>query len=97
MEIPNFMTLGIVLGSSPAAHAGQRILMSRRQPSAARRDLVIIGAYGARRFILSPGPYPRRQVKAQWAEAKQRALDNKSDADAPSQSARDAESQGQSS
>jgi hypothetical protein len=99
LEIPNLMTLGIVLGTSRAAHAGERIL-DVEAPAFRSASLagVIIGALLALGvFILVSLVRTRgRQVKALQAEAKQRALDKKADADAANQAARDAESQGQS-
>jgi Kef-type K+ transport system membrane component KefB len=99
LEIPNFMTLGIVLGTSRAAHAGERIL-DVEAPAFRSASLagVIIGALLALGvFILVSLVRTRgRQVKALQAEAKQRALDKKADAEASTQAARDAESQGHS-
>jgi Na+/proline symporter len=99
LEIPNFMTLGIVLGTSGAAHAGERIL-DVEAPAFRSASLagVIIGALLALGvFIMVSLVRTRgRQVKALQAEAKQRALDKKADAEAASQAARDAESQGRS-
>ena len=97
LETPNLMTLGIVLGTSRAAHAGERIL-DVEAPAFRSASLagVIIGALLALGvFILVSLVRTRgRQVKALQAEAKQRALDKKTDADAANQAARDAESQG---
>jgi hypothetical protein len=99
LEIPNLMTLGIVLGTSRAAHAGERIL-DVEAPAFRSASLagVIIGALLALGvFILVSLVRTRgRQVKALQAEGKQRSLDKKADADAANQAARDAESQGQS-
>ena len=99
LEIPNLMTLGIVLGTSRAAHAGERIL-DVEAPAFRSASLagVIIGALLALGvFILVTLVRTRgRQVKAFQAEAKQRALDKKADAEAANQATRNAESQGQS-
>jgi hypothetical protein len=99
LEIPNFMTLGIVLGTSRAAHAGERIL-DVEAPAFRSASLagVIIGALLALGvFILVSLVRTRgRQVKALQTEAKQRALDKKVDAEAATQAARDSESQAQS-
>jgi hypothetical protein len=96
LEIPNFMTLGIVLGTSRAAHAGERIL-DVEAPAFRSASLagVIIGALLALGvFILVTLVRTRgRQVKAFQAEAKQRALDKKADAEAAAQPATNPESE----
>jgi hypothetical protein len=99
LEIPNFMTLGIVLGSSTAAHAGERIL-DVEAPAFRSASLggVIIGALLALGvFILVTLVRTRgRQVKALQAEVKQRALDKKAATETPTEPATNPESPGRS-
>jgi hypothetical protein len=99
LETPNLMTLGIVLGTSRAAHAGERILDVEAPAfrSASLAGVIIGGLLALGVFILVSLVRQRgRQVKALQAQVKQRPLDEKADADAAAQAAKDPESQGRS-
>jgi hypothetical protein len=100
LEIPNLMTLGIVIGSSRAAHAGQRILdVEAPAFRSATVAGVIIGALLALGiFVLVTLVRQRgQQVKALQAQIQQRALDEREAALPTAQTADDPEGQGLSS
>ena len=87
LEIPNLMTLGIVIGTSAAAHAGQRILdVEAPAFRSATVAGVIIGALLALGvFILVTLVRQRgRQVKALQAQIKRQAAESRAvDSKAP--------------